>query len=191
MPYIFFLLPLLIVAKCHFSQLRKAAVINLHLLKTVFSWDRCSALAWLCDLLLFWSNLCSDRSHFTCKTRAPTPPNSEWCLGASVGERLRLRDSRRCQVWTASRGWGRSFLKGPSCVLNSSSSSQDEGKFNPTYVYAFHTHLEFRGNYCDCCIYHHDFTTLTPSNCEWFSFDYSISHSGSGTDVSEVRLFSR
>lgn len=45
---------------------------------------------------------------------------------------------------------GRFIPGGRSSVLNSSSSSQDEEKFNPTYVYAFHTHLESCRNYCDC-----------------------------------------
>lgn len=50
MPHIFLLLPLLVGAECHFSQLRKAAIINLHLLDVFFSSHDCDILLFFCPV---------------------------------------------------------------------------------------------------------------------------------------------
>lgn len=116
----------------------------------------------------------------TYKKRAFTSP---WVvLSGSEGERLWLCDSRQNKF-----AEGESFpgtLKCPKVVII-------QGGWKKRMC-AFHTHLESCRNYCDCCqdccIYYHDFTTLTPSNCECFSRNQTISHSGSRTDVNEASL---
>lgn len=94
MPRIFLLPPSLVVVECHFSQLRKAGIINLYVLNAIFSWDICSTfgvgdLSTIILVPLVLGQIIFQMFHpassiSMCKTRAPT---KLWVL---LGERLRL-----------------------------------------------------------------------------------------------------
>lgn len=168
MPRIFLLLPLLVVAECHFSQLGKEnAKINLHLPNAVFSWDVVSTSGSV--IYHLFGPICAQTEHIS---------DISLCL-----QYLYMQDMSPRQTVSAVRGFCRWKVM-ITCQVWGSFTKSD-----PTYVYAFHTHLELCRNDCDWCIYHPWFHHFDfPSECERLSLDRSIQHNGSGTDVCDVKF---